>query len=111
MIDLPRQKLLGKITTPRPLAGIAISANSRTVIAVDDTEPALFLLDTQSERVRAEVRLKDMPKAAQIARYAPDWSLLTVSSLNRNTVNLIDPSFREQTSIAVGSQPFPVEAF
>ena len=105
VIDLPKRKLLGQIKTPRPLAGIAISADSRTIVAVDDTEPVLFLIDTQSERIRAEVRLKDVPKAAQIARYAPDWSLLAVTSLNSNTVSLIDPSFREQTAIAVGSQP------
>ncbi len=105
VIDLPKRKLLGKIKTPRALAGIAISADSRTLVAVDDIEPVLFLIDTQSERVRAEVRLKDVPKAAQIARYAPDWSLLAISSLNSNTVSLIDPSFREQTAIAVGSQP------
>ena len=105
VIDLPKRKLLGQIKTPRPLAGIAISADSRTIVAVDDIEPTLFLIDTQSERVRAEVRLKDVPKAAQIARYAPDWSLLAVTSLNSNTVSLIDPSFREQTAIAVGSQP------
>jgi DNA-binding beta-propeller fold protein YncE len=105
VIDLPKRKLLGQIETPRPLAGIAVSADSRTIIAVDDTEPELFLIDTQSERVRAEVRLKDVPKAAQIARYAPDWSLLAVTSLNSNTVSLIDPSFRVQTVIVVGSQP------
>ena len=105
VIDLPIRKLLGKIRTPRPLAGIAISADSSTIVAVDDTEPALFLIDTQSERIRAEVRLRDVPKAAQIARYAPDWSLLAVTSLNSNTVSLIDPSFREQITIVVGSQP------
>ena len=105
VIDLPKRKLLGKIKTTRPIAGIAISADSCTIVAVDDVEPVLFLIDTQSERVRAEVRLKDVPKAAQIARYAPDWSLLAVTSLNSNTVSLIDPSFREQTTIAVGNQP------
>ena len=105
VIDLPKRKVLGQIKTPRPLAGIAISADNRTVVAVDDTEPVLFLIDTQGECVRAEVRLNGVPKAAQIARYAPDWSLLAVTSLNSNTVSLIDPSFREQTAIAVGSQP------
>ena len=105
VIDLPRRKLLGQIKTPRPLAGIAISEDSRTIVAVDDVEPVLFLVDTQSQRVRAEMRLKDLPKAAQIARYAPDWSLLAVSSLNSNTVSLIDPLFGEQTAIAVGGQP------
>ena len=54
---------------------------------------------------RDEVRLKDVPKAAQIARYAPDNSLIGVTSLNSDTVSLIDPSFREQTAIKVGSQP------
>jgi len=32
-------------------------------------EPALFLIDTEAGQVRQEVRLKDVPKAAQIARY------------------------------------------
>ncbi len=105
VIDLPKRKLLGKIKTPRPLAGIAISADGRTVVAVDDGEPTLFLIDTEAGKVRDEVVLKDVPKAAQIARYAPDNSLIGVTSLNSNTVSLIDPSFREQTAIKVGSQP------
>ena len=105
VIDLPKRQLLGKIATPRPLAGIAISADGRTVVAVDDAEPALFLIDTEAGRVRDEVRLKDVPKAAQIARYAPDNSMIGVTSLNSDTVSLIDPSFKEQTAIKVGSQP------
>jgi YVTN family beta-propeller protein len=105
VIDLPKRKLLGKIKTPRPLAGIAIAPDGRTVIAVDDAQPTLFLIDTEAGRVREELVLKDVPKPAQIARYAPDNSLLAVTSLNSDTVSLIDPSFREQTAIKVGSQP------
>ena len=105
VIDLPRRKLLGKIRTPRPLAGIAISADGRTVVAVDDAQPTLFLIDAQEGRVRDEVRLEGVPKAAQIARYAPDNSMIGVTSLNSDTVSLIDPSFRQQTAIGVGSQP------
>lgn len=105
VIDLPRRKLLGKIKTPRPLAGIAISADGRTVVAVDDAQPTLFLIDAEAGKVRDEVVLKDVPKAAQIARYAPDNSLLAVSSLNSDMVSLIDPGFREQAAVKVGSQP------
>ena len=105
VIDLPARKLLGKIKTPRPLAGIAISPDGGTVVAVDDAEPTLFLIDTAAGHVREEIVLKDVPKPAQIARYAPDNSLLGVTSLNSDTVSLIDPSFREQTAIKVGSQP------
>ena len=75
------------------------------MVAVDDAEPKLILIDTAAGRVRDEVVLKDVPKAAQIARYAPDNSLIGVTSLNSDTVSLIDPSFREQTAIKVGSQP------
>ena len=105
VIDLPARKLLGKIKTPRPLAGITITPDGGTVIAVDDAEPTLFLIDTAAGQVRQEIVLKDVPRAAQIARYAPDNSLLGVTSLNSNTVSLIDPTFREQTAITVGSQP------
>jgi len=105
VIDVPGRKLLGKIETPRPLAGIAISADGRTVVAVDDAQPSLFLIDTADGRVTDEVRLEGVPKAAQIARYAPDNSLIAVTSLNSGTVSLIDPSFRHQTAIEVGSQP------
>jgi YVTN family beta-propeller protein len=105
VIDLPKRKLLGKIKTSRPLAGIAISADGSTVVAVDDAQPTLFLIDAIAGNVREEVALKDVPKAAQIARYAPNNSLIGVTSLNSGTVSLIDPSFREQTAIKVGSQP------
>src|SRR3974390_1301788 len=44
-IGLRTRTILGKIKTPRPPAGIAISPDSRTVIAVDDGEPSLFLID------------------------------------------------------------------
>jgi YVTN family beta-propeller protein len=105
VIDLPARKLIGKIATPRPLAGIAISPDGRTLVAVDDAQPVLFLVDVEAGRVREEVALEGVPKAAQIARYAPDNSLIGVTSLQSGTVSLIDPSFRRQIAIAVGQQP------
>ena len=105
VIDLPQRKLLRQIKTPRPLAGIAISADGRTVVAVDDVEPTLFLIDTESERVVHTVRLEGVPEAAQIARYSEDFGMIGVTSLKSDTVSLIDPSFRRQTAIKVGSQP------
>jgi hypothetical protein len=105
VIDLPQRKLLGKIKTPHPLAGIAISGDGKTVVVVSDEEPVLFLIDTTAENVRETLPLKDVAKPAQIARYSPDWSLLGVTSLNSDTVSLISATFRDQTAIKVGSQP------
>jgi DNA-binding beta-propeller fold protein YncE len=105
VIDLPKRELLGKIATPRALAGIAISADGRTVVAVDDIEPTLFLIDTASEQVAHTVRLEGVSEAAQIARYSDDFGMIGVTSLKSGTVSLIDPSFRRQTAIKVGEQP------
>ena len=105
VIDLAKRKLLRQIRTPRPLAGIAISADGRTVVAVDDEQPTLFLIDVESEGVASSVRLQGVPEAAQIVRYSSDNTMIGVTSLRSDTVSLIDPSFREQVAIKVGSQP------
>ncbi|MBI1202033.1 MAG: hypothetical protein GC182_05935 [Rhodopseudomonas sp.] len=105
VIDLPRRKLLGKIKTPRPLAGIAISGDSRTVVAVDDSEPTIFLIDAARGEVVRTVPLQGVAKPAQIARYSPDFAVLAITSLNSDTVSLIDPSFADQVAVKVGSQP------
>jgi DNA-binding beta-propeller fold protein YncE len=50
VIDLPHRKLLGKIKTPQPLAGITILGDGATVTVVSDQEPVLFLIDTKSSK-------------------------------------------------------------
>ncbi len=105
VIDPAGRKLLTKIKTPRPLAGIAISADGGTVVAVDDEQPDLFLIDTASSSVAHTVRLDDVAEAAQIARYSPDNTVIGITSLRSGTVSLLNSSFREQTAIRVGSQP------
>ena len=104
VIDLPARRLIGQIKTPHPLAGIAISADGRTIIAVDDAEPNLFLVDAATEKIRT-VPLQGVPRAAQIARYRDDFGVLAVSAVSCGMVSLIDPSFTDQTALAVGSQP------
>jgi DNA-binding beta-propeller fold protein YncE len=105
VIDLPKRRLLGTIKSPRPLAGIAVSPDGLTIVAVDGVRPTLLLIDADAGKVRDEVILKDVPRAAQIARYAPDNSVIAVTSHNSDTVSLIDPSFTEQTVFKVGNQP------
>jgi DNA-binding beta-propeller fold protein YncE len=105
VIDLPKRRLLGKIKTPHALSGIAISGDGRTVVAVDDEQPALILIDTASERVAETVPLEGVPRPAQIARYSPDGSLLCVTSSRSDTVSLVDSDFRDQTAVRIGHQP------
>ena len=104
VIDVPNRRLLGKIKTPQAIAGIAVSGDGKTVVAVSDESPVLFLIDAATDAIR-ELRLEGVPKAAQIARYSPDGKLLVVSSLNSNMVSLIETSSGQQSAIPVGDQP------
>ena len=106
VIDLLNRKLIGKIATPEKLAGIAVSGDGRTVIAVSDDSPVVFVIDTAAGRVVRTVALDGVAKAAQIARYSPDGRLLVVSSLNSNMISIMDAAtFGAQSAIPVGSQP------
>ncbi len=105
VIDLPNRKLLGQIKTPQALAGIAVSNDGKTVIAVSDEKPVIFVIDTAAGKVVREVALEGAEKPAQIARYSPDGKLIVVSNLNSNMLHIIDASFGAQTAIPVGSQP------
>ena len=106
VIDLPNRKLLGKIATPEKLAGIAVSADGKTVIAVSDDSPVVFAIDTAAGQVVRTVPLEGVEKAAQIVRYSPDGKLLVVSSLNSNKLSIMDAAtFVNQSAIAVGDQP------
>ncbi len=106
VIDVPNRKLLGKIKTPQALAGIAVSGDGKTVVAVSDEQPVVFLIDTKAGSVTREVRLEGAPKPAQIARYSPDDKLVVVSNLNSNMVSFIDSaSFGGQTAVPVGKEP------
>ncbi len=105
VIDLPNRKLLGQIKTPQALAGIAVSNDGGTVVAVSDELPVVFLIDTAKGAVSRTVTLEGVPKAAQIARYSPDGSLVVVSSLNSDRVTVSDAAFSKQTAVPVGSQP------
>ena len=104
VLDLATRRRVRQIEMPHALAGLAVSPDGKVLVAVDDTEPALFLIDAATADITRTVVLHDVPHAAQIARYGPDGTLM-VTSLQSGTVTLIGAEWDEQTTIAVGRQP------
>ena len=105
VIDLPGRKLVRHVATPHPLAGLAISPDGKYLVAVDDQEPLLLLIDTASFKIIRTVPLEGVPEPAQIARYSPDGTILLVTSLRSATATVMDASFGHQTTLRVGQQP------
>jgi DNA-binding beta-propeller fold protein YncE len=105
VIDLAARKLVRQVAMPHPLAGLAVSPDGELLVAVSDREPVLFLVDSTSFDLVRTVTLDNVPKAAQVARYSPDGEILLVTSLQSATATLIDATFTQQTTLAVGKQP------
>ena len=105
VIDLPARRLVRQVATPHPLAGLAISPDGNLLVAVDDEEPMLLLIDTSSLAIVRTMPLDSVPEPAQIARYSPDGQILLVTSLRSATATLMDSTFGRQTTVAVGLQP------
>jgi DNA-binding beta-propeller fold protein YncE len=105
VIDLPRRKLLRQVMAPHQLAGLAVSPDSKLLVAVDDEEPILLLIDSSSFAIVGTVPLDGVPEPAQVARYSPDGQILLVTSLRSATATLMDASFGRQSTVTVGRQP------
>jgi DNA-binding beta-propeller fold protein YncE len=105
VLDLVARRLVKQLKTPHPLAGIAISPDGKLVVAVSDTEPVLFFIDTASHELVRTVALEGATVPAQIARFGPDGRVLMITSVRGGTATLIDPPFGRQVTLPVGKQP------
>ena len=105
VLDIKSRKMVKQIATPHPLAGIAASPDGNWLVAVSDNEPVIFLIDANTHAVERTVPLKDVPKAAQIARFSPDGQTLLVTSVQSGTATLFDASFAHLATMTVGRQP------
>lgn len=105
VLDVKSRKFLRHIATPRPLAGIAASPDGRMVVAVDDEQPALFVIDPRTDEIVRETPLTGHREAAQIARFSPDGRHLLVTSLKEGVVSLLDDTLSAQATLHVGEGP------
>jgi YVTN family beta-propeller protein len=105
VIDVGARKLIKHIATPHPLAGIAASPDGKLLVAIDDEEPVIYLVDADTLEIARSVRLDGVPEPGQIVRFSPDGAVVLVTSMRSGTATLIDSTFTRQTTLRVGKQP------
>lgn len=108
VIDLPSRELIGQIETPHALGGIAVSGDGRTVIAVDDEEPALYLIDAEDMKIVRTVTIEGASAPGQIARFSPGFRELVVTGMKGDWSCILDADLGAQSLIPVGVQPMDV---
>src|SRR5215469_10669736 len=106
VIDLKARKLIGHIPAPNGTEGIVASPDGMYVVAVDHTEPALLVINPESDTITVKLPLEGSPRAAFKPRFTPDGSKLLVCSLSGtvNIINVKDPHGK-QTVLTVGKDP------
>ncbi len=72
---------------------------------MSDSEPVLFVIDTESHELVRTVALEGATVPAQIARFSPEGHVLLITSVRGGTATLIDALFGRQLTVPVGKQP------
>jgi YVTN family beta-propeller protein len=106
VIDLKTRKMIGRVPAPAGTQGIVASPDGKRVIAVDNGEPALLVIDTAKDAVVDRVPLAGNPRGAFKPRYTLDGKKLVVCNLNQS-VNILDAAdlHGKQTVLPVGKDP------
>jgi len=98
-------EVLENILMPRAINGIAASSRYPYLVATDAERPLLYVLDAESHRIRHHLPLPGHKKAAQIARFSEDGTLLAVIGDGEPIVTLFDEMLTPIKQIEVGNKP------
>jgi YVTN family beta-propeller protein len=106
VIDLKTRKMIGRVPAPAGTQGIVASPDGKRVIAVDNGEPALLVIDTAKDEVVDRVPLAGNPRGGFKPRYTLDGAKLVVCNLSQS-VNILDAAdlHGKQTVLPVGKDP------
>jgi DNA-binding beta-propeller fold protein YncE len=107
VIDLKSSKMIGKVPAPNGTQGIASSPDGKRVVAMDNSEPVLIVIDPATDSVIDRVPLKDQTGGGYKVYYTPDGSKLLTMNLAPPTINIFDArNLRgDQKVLPVGKDP------
>ncbi len=108
VIDLKTRKIVQRVPAPKGTQGIAASPDGRYVVAADNGDPALLVINTTTDKVEFRLPLEETQRAAFKPRFTPDGSKLIVCSMGPSAlVHIIDTRdpHGKQTVLRVGKDP------
>jgi YVTN family beta-propeller protein len=107
VIDIKKQQIVARVPAPNGTEGIVASPDGKRVIAVDQKEPQLLVIDTATDTVVDRIPLEGNTRASFKPRYTPDGSKILVCNLGQAIVNVIDAKdlHGKQQVVTVGKDP------
>ena len=107
VLDLKTRKMVGKIPAPGGTQGIASSPGGKMVVAVDNKEPLLLVIDPKTDTVTERIRLKDHTGASYKVYFSPDGKKLLTMTERPPIINILDVANLkgDQKVLPVGKDP------
>lgn len=107
VINLNSRKMTGKVPAPNGTQGIAASPDGKRVVAMDNSDPVLIVIDPATDMMVDRVPLKNQTRGGYKVYYSPDGSKLLTMNLAPPSVNILDAhNLRsEQKVLTVGKDP------
>jgi YVTN family beta-propeller protein len=107
VLDLKTRKMIGKIPAPNGTQGIASSPDGKMVVAVDNTEPVLLIIDPKTDTVTDRIRLKDHTGPSYKVYFSPDGKKLLTMTAKPQMMNILDTADLkgEQKTLPTGKDP------
>ena len=107
VIDLKSSKMIGRVPCPNGTQGIAASPDGKRIVAMDNSEPVLIVIDPATDREIDRIALKGQTRGGYKVYYTPDGSKLLTMSMAPPTINIFDArNLRgDQKVLTVGKDP------
>ena len=88
VVDVKARKMVGRIPVPHGIQGITASADGKTVLAADDTEPVLHVIATTTDAIVDHVRVTGVERGLYKVFYSPDGKRV-LTALPSGQVNIL----------------------
>lgn len=89
VIDLKTRKIVNRVPAPNGTQGIVASPDGKRVVVADNGGPAIFMIDTATDKIADKVELQGDARAAFKPRYSPDGTTILVCNMGEGLVNII----------------------
>ena len=84
------RKLIAKVPASNGAAGIIASPDGKIVLATDNTEPYLYVIDAQTDKIQGRVQLEGHQAPAQRVRWSPDGRYVLITSTEEPLTTILE---------------------
>ena len=108
VLDPRARRRIAEVPIPRGALGLCASADGRRVLVADGGQPALLVIETQSDTLVETVPLNGYAHPAQWVRCSPDGRFVVVTADEEPLATVLDGSLTRQSTFEAAPGPMGI---